>query len=372
MDTLNMGWRTALLLSLAAPTLVAAVIIGIRAADRPAFMWLAALLGAWCWHSIPYIIGFAGAYDAFPWLTFAPFNMELWFGPMLYLHARALARNEPPARLWLWLLPGAVQFSYYTVCFTLLGDSGSKFAFNNAFHEPYIVPVESAIGIGLAILGMTLTWREITAYQRWLGRSHSAADAFDPVWLRRFVAGMALSIGAWIGFDIWGALAGGLSYFTVFWMYAAIGAVFLLLALDGLTHVNVVFPKVAAMEPLPDQRSRTPLSASDVAKEIRKARLHRDPNLTLSSLSRRIGTNETYLSRAINTGAGVNFNRFINEIRVEEVCDRLLNSNDEQTLLEIAMGAGFASKATFNRVFRDIKGETPRRWRQTARQSLRT
>ncbi len=380
MAELDVGWRSALLFALTLPTMLAALMLGLRASDRPAFVWLALLLGAWCWHSIPYIIGFAGAYSAFPWLTFAPFNMELWFGPLFYLHAHALANRGRAPRQWLWLLPGLVQFVYYTLCFVLLGDGPSKFAFNNAFHEPYIVPVETAVGLGLAVTGMWLAWREIARYRRWLDQSHSAADAFDPVWLRRFVVGMAVAIAVWVAFDTWSALIEVLHYVNVFWLYVVIGSVFLLLALSGLTHVDVLFPKIAVPETMPESvsesgagsRAETGVSVDTVARAVRDGELYRDPGLNVSSLARHMGTNESYLSKAINAGAGVNFNRFVNKIRIDEVCRRLQDPANDQSLLDIAMDSGFASKATFNRVFRDLVGEPPGRWRKQARKRLKS
>ena len=84
---------------------------------------------------------------------------------------------------------------------------------------------------------------------------------------------------------------------------------------------------------------------------------HLEPRLSAPDLARRLGTNETYLSRTINQGAGMNFNRFINTLRVERVQADLVHSDAD--ILALALDNGFNSKATFNRVFRDITGETP-------------
>ena len=45
----------------------------------------------------PYIIGFAGFYDRWPWLSFTPLSYTLAFGPLLWLYAATLC-GRPPSR----------------------------------------------------------------------------------------------------------------------------------------------------------------------------------------------------------------------------------------------------------------------------------
>ena len=372
MTALDIGWRTALLFALSAPTAIAAGFIVRRATEQPAFNWLAALLLAWCWYTVPYIIGFAGAYSAFPWLTFAPFNVELWFGPLLYLHAYTLVYGRPrKAQLW-WLAPGAAQFGYYSVCFVTIGDASAKFAYTEAVHGPYIVPLESSLGLGLGVAGMALTMRLSSRYQDWLQQQHAAAEAYDPAWLRRFVATTCLVIAAWAGSELWGMVVGELGYLDSYWLYVAVGILFMVMAFDALTRVDLLFPKISPPAAMPRERPKPKIDVDRLAERIRRDGLHRDPELTLARLARHIGTNENYLSRAINGSAGVNFNRFINTLRVEEVCAHLRDPEEQRSILRIAMESGFASKATFNRVFREITGETPGRRRKAALQGLKS
>jgi len=87
-----------------------------------------------------------------------------------------------------------------------------------------------------------------------------------------------------------------------------------------------------------------------------------EPRLSIRDVANRMATNETYVSRALNHGIGKSFNRFINELRVEHAKSLIKESSDN--FLNIAMDSGFNSKATFNRVFRDISGETPSAFRK--------
>ena len=89
----------------------------------------------------------------------------------------------------------------------------------------------------------------------------------------------------------------------------------------------------------------------------------RDPDLSLASLSRKLGINTTELSRAINEGLGLNFYGLINRLRVDAVKAALLGADSSQGLLDIAFAAGFSSKASFNRSFRLYTGEIPTTFR---------
>ena len=70
---------------------------------------------------------------------------------------------------------------------------------------------------------------------------------------------------------------------------------------------------------------------------------------------------ERVISNAINQELGKNFFQLINEYRVEEVKERLKDSdNDHLKILSLAFEAGFNSKASFNRVFKSFTGQTPK------------
>lgn len=93
--------------------------------------------------------------------------------------------------------------------------------------------------------------------------------------------------------------------------------------------------------------------------------LHLDSELSLEKLSRKAGMNRSRVSAAINAQSELSFSTLINQLRVERA-KRLL-SKTELTVIEVAFDAGFSSKSTFNRVFKDITGETPLAWRSRSR-----
>jgi AraC-like DNA-binding protein len=75
---------------------------------------------------------------------------------------------------------------------------------------------------------------------------------------------------------------------------------------------------------------------------------------------------EEYLSSILNNQLNRNFFDFVNQYRVEEFKTQCLNPQNETfTLIGLAYDCGFNSKATFNRVFKNITSLTPGEYKQS-------
>jgi AraC-like DNA-binding protein len=93
-------------------------------------------------------------------------------------------------------------------------------------------------------------------------------------------------------------------------------------------------------------------------------KLHRDPELTLTSLAKLVSMSRNQLSEVINSGLESNFYDFVNKYRVEDVKQLMNNPRfKDYTILAIAFEAGFPSKSTFNTVFKKFTGLTPSEYR---------
>ena len=88
-------------------------------------------------------------------------------------------------------------------------------------------------------------------------------------------------------------------------------------------------------------------------------------DLRISTVCESLLTNRTYISKLINDEFEMNFNEFVNKYRVEEAKQLLLSSeNNKFTMEYIAQQAGFGSVASFSRVFKEIEGTTPGKYRE--------
>lgn len=91
-----------------------------------------------------------------------------------------------------------------------------------------------------------------------------------------------------------------------------------------------------------------------------------DAELTISVLSEQLQVSEEYLSGILNGKLHRNFFDFVNQYRVDEFKLRCTNpQNDKLTLIALAFDSGFNSKATFNRVFKNLTGLTPSAYKQS-------
>nr|WP_320023730.1 helix-turn-helix transcriptional regulator [uncultured Draconibacterium sp.] len=88
-------------------------------------------------------------------------------------------------------------------------------------------------------------------------------------------------------------------------------------------------------------------------------------NLRISTVCESLLTNRTYISKLINDEFEMNFNEFVNKYRVEDAKQLLLShENNKFTMDYIAQQAGFGSVASFSRVFKEIEGTTPGKFRE--------
>lgn len=89
---------------------------------------------------------------------------------------------------------------------------------------------------------------------------------------------------------------------------------------------------------------------------------YKDSELTLDKLSAHIEHNKYHISEALNHFLHKPFYTFVNEYRIEYVkhqINTLFKKDVEINMLSLAYDAGFNSKSSFNRYFKEIVGQTP-------------
>lgn len=84
--------------------------------------------------------------------------------------------------------------------------------------------------------------------------------------------------------------------------------------------------------------------------------------LTIVQLAHLLGTNRNTLSATINQQEGKNFNTFINELRINEAKEIMLE-NPTLTLADICTRVGYSDQANFSRHFKEITGNSPVAWK---------
>lgn len=97
---------------------------------------------------------------------------------------------------------------------------------------------------------------------------------------------------------------------------------------------------------------------------MRTTRAYRQPDITVEKAAKMIGTNRTYLSKAINEKTGLSFNYYINSYRIEEAVRILSDPNNDIPLKTLCYELGFQSLSTFYKLFNSVKGMTPSKFRE--------
>jgi AraC-like DNA-binding protein len=105
---------------------------------------------------------------------------------------------------------------------------------------------------------------------------------------------------------------------------------------------------------------------SKIQEALLTEKLYENPELTLAEIAKKLETNASVISKAINQGFQMNFNDLINFYRVEAVKKKLeQGEHKKSTLLGIAFDCGFNSKATFNRAFKKNTRISPKEYLNT-------
>ncbi|MGY2134255.1 helix-turn-helix domain-containing protein [Hymenobacter sp. HD11105] len=120
--------------------------------------------------------------------------------------------------------------------------------------------------------------------------------------------------------------------------------------------------------PIDPPKLAAPIDTEDLRRlvaALEQEQPFKDPDLSVARLARHLNLKTSAVSQLINTGLGQSFSEVVNGYRLEEVKRRLLTADAQRlTLLALALEAGFNSKATFNRVFKEKVGLTPKEYQK--------
>ena len=380
-----------LLLSVAAANgaFLAALLL-VQSSRHRGSAWLAALTAGLSLRLMPYILGFAGAYDVYPWLTFAPFDLTLAWGPLLWVYVVALSTGARPPRLAMHFAPAAVQLGYQLLAFAL--PAQAKWDWYGGGHLNVIEPWGTVLVLASLAGYGRVAYQRYEAWQAWLDANVSNREESRLGWLRMVLAGFGVTgaIGLVLAVVHW--VVTPLDYFARLPVIVALAILSYVVALLGYRFGGLAISMTPAgddvggaaadapsepLAPVATMDDSTATSASldalpgrlpagkDYATEaaawrtrVLDAGWYRDPGLTLAKLAGLLHTSTRSLSRTLNEGRGESFNDFVNRIRVDEAA-AILARPGSPDVLRVAFDVGFASKASFNRAFQRHMGDTP-------------
>ena len=113
------------------------------------------------------------------------------------------------------------------------------------------------------------------------------------------------------------------------------------------------------------QKDFTPPLLIGKALDFMRLNLHRD--ISRDETARHAGISPSHFSRLLKERTGRTFTELLRQCRVDLACDLLRDT--DRSLAEIASTCGFCDQSYFTRVFQDVKGMTPKPFRDEFRPS---
>jgi AraC-like DNA-binding protein len=316
-----------------------------------------------------YMLGFGGVELLWRELEFFPRNFELLLPALAYFYLKSQLNADFRLR---WAdLKHALPFLVYVVYRLAVFLQGPEFVrhWMDTVHGPLgLAHVQTALEFALQMLYFYWAYQLLRQYRSWMPSQFSDTEALGFGWFRNFLwAFLASNLVGWgmTLLDLWL----NLDFWHDWWDELFNAGLIYYLAITAHAQPQ---PRRMRFEPAPEgaaaQAPKTEkLGEADL--QAWKDRIERlmleekpylEPELTLSDLAQRLGSNASLLSAAINGAFGKNFNDFVNAYRVEAV-KKLLQDPSAQhlSLLGIGLECGFNSKSTFNRAFKKATGQAP-------------
>lgn len=125
--------------------------------------------------------------------------------------------------------------------------------------------------------------------------------------------------------------------------------------------LGYIFLLLAKLLPLLELKSVKSAEKGFERRVIEYCTAHFSEHVKLSDIATEMGYTPTYFSDIFSEKFKGGFSKFINTLRVEEAKKRLA---ENVSVAEVAFGCGFGSIRTFNRVFKEHTGKTPREYRE--------
>ena len=300
---------------------------------------------------------------ASPWLYPATAPLPFLFGPLLWWYARELAHEEdaPPPLLFLHFLPYVAEVA--AVSYSVYMRSPSEYAALLqaifAGTPPLWLPIRNGLKVVLNIVYILLTARIA------FGTAMESLGSARRAWLRALVVLPITSLVPFAFVALYSAASASLAEGVTLPFVILAAAMALLIYTFSLLVLFApdapacggVPGKRRSLSTVPEEECRR--LARQVAKRL-EAGAFRDPELSLAQMAADLRVHPNRLSLAVNHVYGEPFRRLLNRYRLECFNQELLDGAlERENILGLAFDAGFPSKSTFNRVFKEYYGVAP-------------
>jgi AraC-like DNA-binding protein/riboflavin transporter FmnP len=363
---------------------VLAAVLVAHHGKRTANRLLATLMAAFAIYLAATVYYAAGLVRAYPQFYGITYPLPWAFGPLVYLYAATASDDNRRLRARDALHFAPVILVVIAALPIYVSSGADKIALHErmqAGHTPALFAVLNPFKYVSGLSYSIATVLYLRRHARNIENSYSNTANVNLSWLRWLSAAAAaiwlLAAAMWIARlgpnSIWRYSENVISLAIALLVYA-IGYMGLrqpeIYSYDSAKSPS---PNSATQSPEREPYERSGLGVAEAAKLkaqllslMTRERPYRNPELTLAQLAEQLDTTPHKLSEVLNRELAQTFYDFVNGYRVNEIRQRLVESKSAHlSVLTLAMDAGFASKSTFNQVFKKLTGQTPSSYRNT-------
>ncbi len=360
--------------------------------ENNALKWLSVFVLLCSLYIAPWMLGFAGWYDNQPYrdiLFYVPFLHLFFIGPVIYFYTQSLL--NPAFRFskkeFLQLIPGILYLVYSFIVWLTDKVILKKYYFYEDGSDKDFASWYQILGLLSMLTYFFISLKYYRSYRKLIFQITSYANQIIFNWIRNFLYAFLSMLLLRIVFYIVPFFTDGFKdYSGIWWHYLFFSIILYYIAITG--YSNPVETKIGYTLSYIKNKPIYLLSSNETTADntidieyefeneisdevfqwkvklmelIEREEIYKNPELTLSDIAKKLETNTSIISKAINQGFKMNFNDFINNYRIEAVKGCLKNNEHKKsTLLGIALDCGFNSKATFNRAFKKHTGFSPK------------
>ena len=360
--------------------------------------WLSLFIFLCSLYIAPWMLGFAGWYDTQPYrdlLFYVPFQHLFFIGPIIYFYTQSLLNPSfsLTKKYFLHLIPGILYLIYILIIWIYDQLIVHEYYFYKDEIDKDFAFWYQKTGLISMVIYFIMSIRYYNSYRKLMFQVVSYADNILFQWIKTYLYSFLLMLVLPIIFDLICLFYPEMnSYKGSWWFFLFFSIIMYYVAITG--YSNTIVTKIPFEISFFDKKPALLLSGDFASEEaiidiehevyeeqispeieiwktkietlIKQDKLHQNPELTLTDVAKKLQTNASVISKAINQGFQMNFNDFINKYRIEAVKEMFYNrEHKKSTLLGIAFDCGFNSKATFNRAFKKNTGVSPKEFLNT-------
>lgn len=317
----------------------------------------------------------AAGLESHPLYRRLPLTFDLAIFPLFHLYVLRLTAAPAASiqRAIAWLLPWAIFMGYSMLVYLAAAGEPSVQSMDvvaERWRYPAVKQVEDYVTIVINTVLAAFVWARIS-------RHHARIANWVPERLADLVrllkTVMALALAAAI-INLVSFAAQHVLGFGDRSVFSQAASAFLVVL---IYIVGIVGFRLKDLPQFPDAMAeRAPPARPDPGTEavyqklqalMRTDQLHTEPELNLNDVARRLGLTATETSRVIKEASGKHFRRYINDLRVETVKQKLHDpAYRGVSILAISLESGFNSESSFYRIFKAATDLSPTEFREQA------